>query len=83
LIDSITSAEHVLHTTEFILRTVHPKSLFPIVVQIGFAKTSYTVGEGDKSVLVCAKLIAGTITTPVSVTLVTMETVSARGMFSE
>jgi len=41
------------------------------------------VGEGDKSVSVCAKLIAGTITTPVSVTLVTMETVSARGMFSE
>lgn len=52
-------------------------------MQIGFEKTSYTVGEGDKSVSVCAKLTAGTITTPVSVTLVTMETVSAHGMFSE
>jgi len=56
---------------------------FLLVVQIGFEKTSYTVGEGDKSVSVCVKLIAGTITTPVSVTLVTMETVSADGMFSE
>ena len=55
----------------------------PIVVQIGFEKTSYTVGEGDKSVSVCANLIAGTITTPVSVTLVTLDTATAHGKFSE
>jgi len=52
-------------------------------VQIGFEKTSYTVGEGDKSVSVCANLIAGTITTPVSVTLVTLDTATAHGKFSE
>ena len=62
---------------------VHRKSLFPIVVQIGFEKTSYIVGKGDKSVSVCANLIAGTLTTPVSVTLVTAGTASAHGMFSE
>jgi len=53
----------------------------PVVVQIGFERNSYTVREGDKSVTVCAKVLAGTTTVPVSVTLVTADIKSAQGMY--
>ena len=48
-------------------------------MQIGFERNSYTVEEGDKSVTVCAEVIAGTATVPVSVTLVTVDIESAQG----
>ena len=50
-------------------------------MQIGFERNSYTVREGDKSVTVCAKVLAGTTTVPVSVTLVTADIESAQGMY--
>ena len=53
---------------------------FPVGVQIGFEKTSYTVHEGDKSVTVCAVKTAGDIVTPVPVTVFTVDGLSAQGM---
>ena len=49
------------------------------VVEIGFEQTSYTVEERNKSVTVCASVISGTPTVPVSVTLVTVDISSALG----
>ena len=49
------------------------------MVEIGFEQTSYTVEERNKSVTVCASVISGTPTVPVSVTLVTVDISSALG----
>ena len=55
-------------------------SLFLVGVQIGFEQTSYTVHEGDESVTVCAVKTAGDIATPVPVTFLTVDGLSAQGM---
>ena len=55
-------------------------ALFLVGVQIGFEITSYTVHEGDESVTVCAVKTAGNIATPVPVTFLTVDGLSAQGM---
>ena len=55
-------------------------SLYLVGVQIGFEQTSYTVQEGDESVTICAVKTAGDIATPVPVTFLTVDGLSAQGM---
>jgi len=57
---------------------IHSLSL-SAVVEIGFEQTSYAVDERNKSVTVCASVISGTPTVPLSVTLVTVDISSALG----
>ena len=55
-------------------------SLFLIGVQIGLEQTSYTVHEGDGPITVCAVKTAGNIVTPVPITFLTVDGLSAQGM---
>ena len=60
------SSETVIKKIEFTSGYSHAHNLvssFPVGVQIGFERTSYTAHEGDKSVTVCAVKTAKDIVT--------------------